>query len=184
MNTQIAKFLWTAARRDILTPGQCLVLRDLLQDVFGDEGTLDNYVGFIEEHRLLDENKMEALRLLVEAGAKRVSLDTQELDQDIEEVISRELKESVVVWEPNPGLDWFCCLAVQKGILTRDACLVLVADLDEACDLLGFAQSMINMGFCRDIAEVQKLIDQSLELWARGDSPPFSVFAEGGEQDA
>jgi hypothetical protein len=37
------------------------------------------------------------------------------------------------------------------------------------------------MGFCRDISEVQKLTDEALEQWARGTSPPFSVFAEGGE---
>jgi hypothetical protein len=178
MNTQIAKFLWNAARRDILTPGQCLVLRDLLQDVYGNEGSVNDYVGFIAEHRLLDESKMEALRLQVETGAKRVNVDKLDLDQDLEEIISQQMTEEEVVWEPNPGLDWLCCLAVQKGLLTKDACIVLVADLDEACDLLGFAQSMVNMGFCRDISEVQKLTDEALEQWARGASPPFSVFSD------
>jgi hypothetical protein len=142
---------------------------------------LEDYVGFIAEHRLLDESKMAALRLQVETGAKRVSLDKMDLDQDLEEIIARETTEEEVVWEPNPGLDWLCYLAVEKGVLTKDACLVLVSDLDEACDLLGFAQSMVNMGFCRNIAEVQKLTDEALEQWARGTSPPFSVFTEDGK---
>lgn len=177
MNQQIATFLWRAARRDILTPQQCLVLREL----FTEGATIEECVDFIATNRLVTETQVSALRLASDVHARRARVDREDLKaQELEESRLEEAPPPAAVWEPDPGLEWFCYIAVEEGLLTREVCLSLIADLEEASDLLGFAQSVLNCGLIRDMKTVQRLTDDALERWARGGPPPFSVLTEDG----
>lgn len=176
MNTEITEFCWRAAKRGILTPGQCLVLREL----FTEKATLEDCVAFITKNRLTDEKKLKALKLQMKSAPKQVVVREGELLPGEEALADAVTPERT--WEPDLGLEWFCYLAVSRKILTREICMYLAADLAEVVDLLSFAQAVVDTGLCRDIHEVQRLTDEALEQWARGKEPPFRVFSGGPEK--
>lgn len=175
MNTDIASFCWRAAQRGILTAGQCLVLRE----VFRDKGDVEDCVVFIEKNKLVDEKKLAALKLQMSSKPRRVdAVDFEQADNlsDVEHLI--QAASSKEEWEPDPGLDWFCYLVVSQKVLTREVCLCLIADMDEAADLLGFAQAVVSTGLCSDLLKIQQLTDEALEQWARNRPVPASIFNE------
>lgn len=174
MNERIAAFCWRAVKRGILTPGQCLVLREL----FTEKATLEDCVEFIEKNSLVDEKKIKALRLQLKASPREVTLSEGDRLPG-EEGLPEEQPPARPVFEPDPGLDWFCHLAVKRGLLTREICLCLIADMDTVVDLLSFAQAVVDTGLCRDLDAIQELTDEALEQWARGKKPPTSIFERG-----
>lgn len=179
MNAEIASFCWRAAQRRILTAGQCLVLRDL----FSDRATVAECVAFIEKNKLVDEKKLSALKLQMSSEPRKVAAVDFEQAENLSEVEQLiQTASGSQTWEPDPGLDWFCYLAVSKGVLTREVALCLIADMDEAADLLGFAQAVVTTGLCNDLPKIQQLTDEALEQWARAKPVPVSIFADAAAQ--
>ncbi len=178
MNQQVVNFLWRVVRQDILTPQQVLVLREL----FTDDATERDCVRFIEDNKLVTGTNLEALKLALSVGTRHAVLDKKELASAVlDEGKLEEPAPDLGITGPDPGVEWFCYIGVTRGLLTREVCLSLLADLpDETSDLLGFAQSCLNYGMIKDLNVLQKLTDEALEGWARGRPPPFSVFTDEG----
>lgn len=176
MNEQVRAFLWRAARRDILTPNQCIILREL----FANTGTVEDCYRLIAENMMLDQRRLQALRLqidTIETHSRKATVDKQSLGEDLEALLQQSGPDEPSAWEPDPGLEWFCYLAVNRGLLTREMCLSVFADVEGAQDLLGFAQSVMNVGLCRDLSLIQELIDEALESWAHSPKPPVTTFS-------
>jgi hypothetical protein len=179
MNAEINSFLWRLAKRDILTPGQCLVLREL----FDEKSTIQDCVLFVEKNKLLPDAKFTAMRLAAESGARQITVEEMDLDENIEFLLDEKKPIDRSRWHPDMGLEWFCFLSVKKGFMSRGTCLSIIADLDEATDVLGFAQAVIDCGLSKDLEKVQELVDEALEMWARGKPPPYSILAGGDWAD-
>lgn len=159
-----------------MTPGQCLVLREL----FDEKATIEECLEFIKKNGLVDDRKLKALQLQMTASPTHVAITEGERLPGEEEMPDEETVPAKPPFEPDPGLEWFCYLAVTKGMLTREIALCLVADMDTVVDLLSFAQAVVDTGLCRDLIAVQQLTDEALEQWARGKMPPMSIFATSG----
>ena len=172
MNPVIATFCWRAVKRGILTTGQCLVLREL----FDEGANLSDCVNFIAKNSIVDGSKLKALKLQMTAAPQEVPYDPVNPPDAIEDLIEKEIAGERK-WEPDPGLEWFCCLAIEKGLLTKEICLCLAADLQDVNDLLSFAQAVVDTGLCKDLLKVQTLTDEALEQWAQGNPVPYPVLS-------
>ena len=104
-----------------------------------------------------------------------------ELAEHVKSLLSKPAEETARTgtsshWQIPLELEWFCYHGVTEGLIDRDECLCIVASVEEAADLLSFAQTMIDADICDDFSCLQGFLDTSMREAAKGKHPPLNVF--------
>ncbi|MCK5803332.1 MAG: PilT/PilU family type 4a pilus ATPase [Lentisphaeria bacterium] len=71
----------------------------------------------------------------------------------------------------NVDVKWFCRLAIDHALVSAEVCQQLVTSVGEDCDLLDFAQAMMDQGLCEDLEKIQTVLDLACERAQGGIEP-------------
>jgi len=80
------------------------------------------------------------------------------------------------------GTCWFCYLAINDGLLSRQCCEDLLAELGDDVELLTFAQAVVDQQLCTDIDQIQQLLDAACTQAADGPPPDSELEYETGSE--
>lgn len=83
----------------------------------------------------------------------------------------------------NTDVKWFCRLAIDQALLSVEVCQQLACSLGGDCELMTFAQAVMDQGLCEDLEKVQGLLDKAFEQAQDGVEPMLDELA-GVDDDA
>lgn len=173
MNQLIDEFCQDALDSGIITGSQYLIL----DAVFGQSDiSLVEFVDFLARQAVPEQgdgirflmNRTRAAHAPPSAGRQVVVQPPEKADTGAPDKEPAGLR----------GIEWFCSLAMEEGILNQDDCWGLVSHMFGIADILGFAQAVLSTGICSSLAKVQELTDRALQKCASGERPPFSELTE------
>lgn len=77
----------------------------------------------------------------------------------------------------NNEVQWFACLCIDSGLLTRQRLRTIRETLGMDVDLLGLGQHILDSGTVEDVDAVQRLLDEACDQVDAGAPPPYDPFA-------
>lgn len=83
------------------------------------------------------------------------------------------------------GLDWFCFFAISEGILTKETCISIAAEIEDLTDVLIFAQAVVDRCVSGDFDKLQKCVEKAALMMKTGRTNlPYRIFGRGPAQPA
>jgi twitching motility protein PilT len=79
----------------------------------------------------------------------------------------------------NADVKWFCRLAIDQLLLSADLCRNLAGSLEPDCDLLTFAQAVVDQGLCEDMEKVQEVLNAAFQHAQNGVEPILDELESG-----
>lgn len=158
-------FFLLACQRGCITETQCSILKGMTGNTMDLDGLLSLIALWNIEAKHLDE-----MRLLANDIKNTPADGVQAQIRDLQHAPPRLI--AAVPLE----LQWFCYLAIRQGMMTREQCIELDAELGRTRDFLEFAQAVVVLLPKEKFPAIQELVETSIHYANTGRPPPTRVF--------